>query len=476
MPESSQGQTATTPAPIAQPSPDRALAAGKAGLWLAVVLVGTAIGWLAGRTGHEWDVLVFLAGAVVALVSPLLAVCILAVSFTLGVVSLGAGGQTLARVTGFGVGLALLPQVVASWIRRNQGRPVVSGRGALLVGFLAFALLSGIFADDRAMWLRGIWMLFVRASLFACIVYVVRTTREQRAVFGSVAGALTAAALIGAAQWVWGVSPGERVFHTESDIGAIRVSGVFQSPIDLSFALVPALGCAAYFVVHGRGLARLGGVLAMPALLFCLAATMTRSAALGALALVALLFVLRPALPRWSKILVIVVLLGAMLAAPAPVKKRFADPSFLMRERSIHNRIPMAVTALRMAAANPLGVGLRNFEIHYDEYKPVRDPESGRAAHNMYLELAATIGIPGALCFLGWIAATLVWVNRSRRALLDRHARPEAAFAGFLLAILASMAFQGLFHTNPYQDKFFWLFMALGSGCGDRSAPGSHAS
>jgi len=114
-----------------------------------------------------------------------------------------------------------------------------------------------------------------------------------------------------------------------------------------------------------------------------------------------------------------------------------------------------------MAAANPFGVGLRNLHRHYDEYKGVRDLTTAKIAHNMFLELAAAIGIPGALCFLGWLTATLIALNRMRRELLARKAAPEAAVVVFLLAILAAMTFQGLVQTNFYQGKFFWLFMGL---------------
>ncbi len=440
--------------------PARPVARG--GLLFAAICAAVAIGWLAGQDAWRAQILVFLATVVVALVSPLFAICLLTVSFAMEAFNLGAGGDTFARMSGLGVGAVLFPQVVAAWVRRNQERPMVSAAGIFLVGFLGFALYSGIFAEDRAAWFTGMWMLSVRAALFVCVVHYIRTVHQQRAVFGAVVAALAVAALAGIAEWLWGMSFGDRAFVAEAEIGTIRASGLFEQPIHLAIATIPALACAAYFVVHGQRWARLGGIFVIPVLLFCLATTMVRSAALGVLVLIVMLFVLPPALPRWSKIAMVLVLIGAVIVAPSPVKRRFADPSFLMRERSVRNRIPMAITAIRMAAANPLGVGLRNLKIHYEEYKPVRDTTTGKVAHNMFLELAAAIGIPGSLCFLGWIGVTLLAVNRARLALLKLQAKPEATIMVFLLAILVAMVSQGLVQTSFYQLKFFWLFMGLG--------------
>lgn len=486
-------------ADVGRPDPDRNASAAGLGastrlhgamppvangvLILMGISIGVGIGCLAGQDAWRAQVLILLGSIVIALISPVLAICLLAVSFAMEAFTFGYGGQTLARMAGLGVGAVLFPQVVAAWVRRNQGRPVVSAAGLFLVGFLAFALYSGFFADDRAAWFTGVWMLFVRVALFACVVHYVRTVKHHRAVFGAVMAALAAGSLAGLAEWMWGVQFGPRVFMAEPDIGTIRVSGIFDQPIHLATAILPALACASYFVIHGKRFMRVGGMLVIPLLLFCLATTMVRSAALGVLVLLVVLYFVPPALPRWSKIALLIALAAAVAFAPSPVKKRFADPRFLMRERSIRSRVPMAVTAMRMAAANPFGVGLRNLHRHYDEYKGVRDLTTAKIAHNMFLELAAAIGIPGALCFLGWLTATLIALNRMRRELLARKAAPEAAVVVFLLAILAAMTFQGLVQTNFYQGKFFWLFMGLGtastlhwSGCWHRrtTATGVH--
>lgn len=230
------------------------------------------------------------------------------------------------------------------------------------------------------------------------------------------------------------------------------------------------MACATYLALTGRRWVRAGGAGLFVILAAGLLVTMTRSAALGFIAFGGVLFLLPGVLPRRFKLLLVALAIVAAVAAPASVKTRFGSLRFLASERSIHNRPFMLMAGLRMARDNPLGVGLQNFELHYNEYKLTTDMEVSRAAHNMYVELGATAGLPALACFLGWIWVTGAGlVSTWRRARLTR--QPETAtLSAFLLAIICGLLVQGLFHTNPFHDKFFWLFMGLAQ-VGMRWAP-----
>lgn len=441
---------------------NRILRAPLMGAWLAVLLVLSLFGgWLSAQDTWQIPLMVAAAGAILALISPVAALCFLVLTFPAEILTAGVG-HTYARVAGIGVGAILLPQVVAQWVEANRGRPRLPLPALLLWSFLLFALLSGVFAQDRGAWMQGMWMLLSRAALFGVVSYYAVGRRSAIALLAAVTVAVGIAAALGVAEWCWGYRVVEaRTFSAEATIGAVRASGIFESPISLSFALIVGIGSASFFLVWGRGWPRFAGLAAALIMLVALALSMTRSAVAAVLALFAILFITPAVLPRWARIAIIALLVMVALASPGSVKRRFASAQFLSSESSIHNRPLMLIAGMNMALANPLGVGLRNFERHYDDYKALRDTESGRAGHNMYVELSATAGLAGGICFIAWIAASLAALNRTRRSGLARGDLGQCLLAASLLAVLCAMLVQGIFHTNPYQDKFFWLFMGL---------------
>ncbi len=443
---------------------DTARAPARMALLAAGLLLAILIGWLAAQDAWQMPLLVLTTSAVVALVSPVAALCLLVFTFPAEILGTGSG-STYARVAGLGVGAVLLPQVIAQWIEANRGRPRITVQALFLWGFLFFALVSGAFAQDRASWLQGMWMLLSRAALFGVVSYYAAGRRTAVAILGAVMVAVAVSATLGVAEGLWGYRVVEaRTFKAEGAIGAVRASGVFESPISLSFALIVGIGSASFFLIARRGRLRLAGSAAVLVMMMALALTMTRSAVLAVLVFFAMLFVMPAVLPKWSRMALVVLLIVMAFAAPNSVKQRFTNLQFLSRESSIHNRPLMLLAGAKMALANPSGVGLRNFELHYDDYKSVRDAESGRAGHNMYVELTATVGFAGGLCFIAWMATTLVLLDRGRRSALERGDGAESIITAVLFATLCAIMVQGLFHTNPYQDKFFWLFMGLAQG------------
>jgi O-antigen ligase len=116
------------------------------------------------------------------------------------------------------------------------------------------------------------------------------------------------------------------------------------------------------------------------------------------------------------------------------------------------------------------GVGPSEFPLYYQQYAaaqgsgivrtinygPDRGAPDPRASHDMFLSVAAEVGILGLLVFTA-IIATALGTLRS----VARTAEPDlSALALGLFAALAGYVTAGLFLTLAY-ERYFWLLLAL---------------
>jgi O-antigen ligase len=140
---------------------------------------------------------------------------------------------------------------------------------------------------------------------------------------------------------------------------------------------------------------------------------------------------------------------------------------------SARQRFEILKTGMEIAASHPvLGVGIGCYREANARYAPKLGE---RDAHNTYVSLAAEIGFPGLLLWLGLVGSVLMQVRR-RRALIEADNRMmqvlwiERALIGYLVA--------GLFGTYAGLTLFY-LFLgilwaasnALGSDTTESSVP-----
>jgi O-antigen ligase len=116
---------------------------------------------------------------------------------------------------------------------------------------------------------------------------------------------------------------------------------------------------------------------------------------------------------------------------------------------------------LRMIRANPLGVGIGNFQDRFREYQTYRPNLLFDHAHNDYLETAAEWGLPIAAIF--WMLVAFAFV-RSVRLFVSLHS-PEQR--GILLACLGAI-FSILIHSLtdfnlqiPSNAMLFFTFVGI---------------
>jgi O-antigen ligase len=132
---------------------------------------------------------------------------------------------------------------------------------------------------------------------------------------------------------------------------------------------------------------------------------------------------------------------------------------------SLRGRTSENLAAVRMWADHPLlGVGPDNFEVHYQSYSAVigLDPRAeARGAHNLYLEAFAELGLVGGVAFLTmvWLSLSGAWRARSRLEGRDALLCEGLAvgLGAFLIAALT---------LHSAYARYEWIFLGLGLAAG----------
>ncbi|PRY38013.1 O-antigen ligase family protein [Umezawaea tangerina] len=252
--------------------------------------------------------------------------------------------------------------------------------------------------------------------------------------------------------------------------GESRASGPLDDPNDLAHVLVAALPLVVPIVAARRGPVSVLALLAGGVLVAGAAATFSRGGGLALTAAVALL-VLRKVLPL--RVLaaacgvLAVLALGGAVVAEQELAKALQEKSFIA-STNVDTRELRWQAAARILTEHPLlGVGPGGFRQEYagashnaevDEQTPV--------AHDMYLEVAAELGLPGLLLFAGLIGTAVVAGERALRRGADRH--QVVAVQASLLAVVVASTFLSEQYYLP-----LWLMIAVACAADIRTGSGS---
>jgi probable O-glycosylation ligase (exosortase A-associated) len=135
-------------------------------------------------------------------------------------------------------------------------------------------------------------------------------------------------------------------------------------------------------------------------------------------------------------------------------------------DRSALGRLHFWHTATQMAMDRPLGVGLKNFEVAYDQYDDSRGAYGRfRAVHSSHFQVLAENGFLGAAIWVGLFAWSFVLIFRIRRRTRDPQLSPQNArfvmtMANGLAASMAGFLVGGSFASMALND-ITWLTFAL---------------
>ncbi len=248
-----------------------------------------------------------------------------------------------------------------------------------------------------------------------------------------------------------------------------RVFSTWENPNILAGYLDEAIALAFAFFLDARDrTTRLllgGGILALAA---CLAMTYARGACLAVAAVLALYGVFRD----WRVLLGCLAVGGAALLLDPLLAERLAS-AFTTADTSAEMRLALWESTLDMIFDHPLlGIGWGAYWMVYPAYDfYINDPAVMIVhAHNVYLNYAAEIGVPGALA---WCAAFFgVMVSSLRRGLTGASSFLTSFRLGLGLA-LATVALGGLTDDvifNIPTSMLLWMTFALAAPLPEETA------
>lgn len=164
-------------------------------------------------------------------------------------------------------------------------------------------------------------------------------------------------------------------------------------------------------------------------------------------AIVILPFVSRNAVKKILLLIVLMILLF-LIAPHSPVAGRLSS-SFDVQEGSNQARLSNWQQALPIIMEHPLGVGIGMYAI---TVKPSADYREPIYAHNLYLDIAAELGIPALIVFIAIIAFSIkqFWINSKQNSFF---------IAG--ISSLAIFAIHSLVETPLYSVHILSLLCVL---------------
>jgi O-antigen ligase len=337
------------------------------------------------------------------------------------------------------------------------------------VVFLLWTLMSALFAVDPDTAWQPLIERLKALVIFFVVVNVLRTPRQLRfyallilvafAIYparGSLINVVTGNTLVGRAIW-------NQIYANPNYLGALTL-------------LMLGLALAIAAVKTQDVWVRRSAAAFAPVLLLIILLTQSRGVFLGllvgfgppllarlrkrpsgttpVLAVLAVIAILVPA-ASWHRLGGITNLTTTLAEANKSVRPASGGRLDQLAAASARNRFEVLKTGLRIAASHPvLGVGIGGYREANMRYAPQL---GSLDAHNTYVSLAAEMGFPGLLLWLGLVGSVLARVRR-RRARLEADDRTiqvlwiERAVIGFLVA--------GFFATSA-DLTMLYLFLGI---------------
>lgn len=429
-------------------------------LWvLGIPMIAVLVGLVAGADPAYAVAASF---AAVYLVLVLLDIAI-GLAFFLGLSFLesvpGLSSLSLAKAAGALLVLAWVAHVATTEkeerSRLLQDNPLAV---AAMVTFGTWAAASALWATDATIAIDSAQRWVLNLVMFPVTYAAIRYPRHVTWMFAVfVVGALTSAA-IGVVQ-SGGAGVEDRLGG--SGVNANQLGELMVVVVVLSATMVACRDLP----IAGRGLAAIGVVLGLLTLL----STASRGALVGlAVALVCAPLLIGPK-RRLLAISLIVIAVGSTAVYLTTIAPQ-ADVQHLTEgDTSGSGRTDIWKVGWRMVEANPvLGVGAGNYAnstIHY-LFEPgvidrvdyiINDP---KAAHNIYLQALAELGIVGLTLFLSVVALCLAAVRRAAHRFRDLGDKGmEIRSRGLLIALVGLLA--ALFFSTAIYSKQLWLLLGL---------------
>jgi len=331
---------------------------------------------------------------------------------------------------------------------------------AFLVGFIAWSVLSAIWAENPADVYRSTMRFALNAVLFPIVSLAVR---DRRHIIWILAVFVLGAQL--SVLWGFLVGPSAGVSQ------AGRLTGARADANALAVLLLVSTVFAAALAVVLRGVP-LAAPLSLGAALLGVIALFATFSRGGVVALVVVVLAGIVYGGRWRKGMALLgltaVLLGAVYLAGSADGGSAADR---LLSSSTSGRSSIWTVGWRIVEANPvIGVGSGNYTVaepHYLLTSPGVIPDdqfiidTPLVAHNIYLHILAEMGVIGLVLFLGLLGVSIASAVRAVRIAKERDDQALEVLGRALVMALAGMLAADFFLSEQY-SKQLWLLLALG--------------
>ncbi|HEY8639355.1 MAG TPA: O-antigen ligase family protein [Solirubrobacterales bacterium] len=369
-------------------------------------------------------------------------------------------GQTLSIIK-----LAALP-LLLSWLalvtREGSSRRTFVGVhpaiSLVMLLFTAWATLSFVWAESGAHVLAAVF----RYALAVILVFIVFTAVQKEKDVTMIVGAIVLGAVCAG---VYGF-----LHPAQAQFGQVdRLSGTLGNPNELAAAMILGIGLSGGMAAIAKTPLTRGAAIGAAGV--CLIAILQTGSRGGLIALGAMM-IASVVLSRGRRLALTLVTLTVLLGGIGYV---VTTTSYQSRERILHpgsgsGRTDIWTVGGRMVSAHPVtGVGAGNFTVSSIHYllRPGSLPNSQyiadtpKVAENMYLEVLAELGFPGAILFVTTIifglGCSIAALSRYRRFGNRRMQALTTAIAVSLIGLLTA----DLFASEEYAREL-WLLVGLG--------------
>ncbi len=360
-------------------------------------------------------------------------------------------------MTSIGMGVAFCAWITKKFITRSLRIPA-SSIYILLILFLLWNLLSLFNSDYFFTSLRGVFKVIKFLALFLLVADSINKKMLKRlilamivfSIFISIDGLLQhflgydliRFKRIDKLDYLWRMNAS---FHDPNNFGGYLVMVL---PIFISLLFSKNIKSKTFLIL----------IPSVVLLSFCLMRTSSRGAWLAFVIAILILCMLRK---KGTIALAFLIVLAVSLLLPGYVQNRASSMLRIEKGDSMWERVQIWKGGWAMVKAHPiLGVGVNTWSRNFPIYKPQDYPDD-RYAHNCYLQMAAEIGIPGALIFLFFLFALMAKSRRSLRRLETGWMRD--AYIG-LLSGMVGFLISSAFDTHLYSlvmATLFWLSAGL---------------
>jgi probable O-glycosylation ligase (exosortase A-associated) len=376
----------------------------------------------------------------------------------------------LIRIAFLAGGIAMAAHVMERTAHKQPITPL-----APEIGIALALILWSMITIPMSYWPGGSIRLltdqYLKAIAFFWLLATIITTPAR---LRGIAWTLVLCAIPLAGTGIWHYLSGH-VMETGQDglvriVGYMGSSGLTGNPNDLALMLNLIIPLAGALALSSRGAARL---LATAVALLGMGGVIVTFSRAGFLALTATLFMFLVVLARRKSGGAAIALFLIVLSVPALLPKSYVDRLSTItnmqqdKTGSAQGRYRDLGIALEVVSHNPIiGVGLGQDMIALNQ---ARGRSTWRSVHNVYLQYAVDLGVPGFLLFawLHLLCFRSAWAVE-RRARKDPAVAELGPLAAGVQVSLVAFLVAAMFHPIAYQFYFFsiaGLAVALKNTC-----------